>query len=152
MILPRLLKQQKAANLYSVEHVKIDALLSKEWDVIKNIIAVLNLFYEVTLHLSISDACISIVIPQITSSMLDPKFKPKIQIQIRLYMRSAPKCQKSIKLSSQQTSRRCTDKSQWQWRINGTNNFIEIRLKRPHRRVRTDKGHIRNGGRTLPCH
>ncbi|CAH2103208.1 unnamed protein product [Euphydryas editha] len=66
LMLQKLLEQKNAVNLYIVEHGKIDTLLSNEWNVIKNVTAILKFFHEATLDLSFSDACISIVIPLIS--------------------------------------------------------------------------------------
>lgn len=75
LMLLRILEQKSAVNLYSIEHGKIETLVTSEWELVRNLTDVLKFFYEATLDLSFDHSCVSIAIPLI--SLLNRKLQER---------------------------------------------------------------------------
>lgn len=73
LMLERLVEQQKAINLYSVERGGIETLSNTEWELAERIVNILKPFYAATLELSADEACVSMVIPLV--AMLSGKLQ-----------------------------------------------------------------------------
>jgi len=87
LMLERLVEQQKAINLYSVERGGIETLSTADWELVGRVVKILQPFYAATLELSADDACISIMIPLV--AMLQEKLSTTTEDIGLLQMKAA---------------------------------------------------------------
>lgn len=74
LMMERLLEQKNALNLYRIEKGGILEINSDEWNLMKDIVNVLQCFYQATLDVSSDSSCVSVVIPLV--AMLNGKLAP----------------------------------------------------------------------------
>nr|XP_022903539.1 zinc finger BED domain-containing protein 4-like [Onthophagus taurus] len=79
LMMERLLEQKNALNLYRIEKGGILEINSGEWNLIEDIVNVLQCFYQATLEISSDLSCVSVVIPLL--AMLNGKLTPIQNIQ-----------------------------------------------------------------------